>query len=74
MKDVCSPINKPRGGQASSPGKLVNVKHSAIFGRRDAGPSNLSPGGPRPPAGEPDPFPAASRTGGAINVAWDARK
>jgi hypothetical protein len=50
MKEVCSPLNKPRGGLAvGDPGKLVKVKHTAIY-NSDAGPSKLSPGGraPRP--------------------------
>jgi hypothetical protein len=73
MKEVCSPLNKPRGGSVGDPGKLVKVKHTAIY-NNDVGPSKLAPGGPRPPAGEPDPFPAASRTGGTISVTSDILK
>ena len=28
MKDVCSPINKPKGPTAGSPAQLVKVKHA----------------------------------------------
>jgi hypothetical protein len=76
MKDVCSPINKPRDGQAGDPGKLVKVKHTAVYGsRNDAGASKPSPP-PRTLAqlADPDPHPAASRTGGTTSVAWDTRK
>jgi hypothetical protein len=69
-------LNKPKAPQVSNPGKLPtspgafsdpgNVKRSDNRQRSDAlPPRNLS---------DPDPHPAASRTGGTISVAWDARK
>jgi hypothetical protein len=74
MREVCSPINKPKGPQAGDVGKLPtspgafsdpgNVKRSDRK-RSDALPRNLS---------DPDPFPAANRTGATINIALDARK
>ena len=51
MKDVNSPINKPR--PASSPA-LPKVKHAPIY--QGGGSSKLSSGGPRPSPGDPDPF------------------
>ena len=51
MRDVSSPINKPR--PASSP-KLIKVEHAPIY--EGGGPSKLSSGGPRPSPGDPDPF------------------
>jgi hypothetical protein len=76
MKEVRSPICTPKGPQAGGPGKLPtspgafsdpgNVKRSDNRQRADAlPPRNLS---------DPDPFPAASRTGATINIALDARK
>jgi hypothetical protein len=66
MKDVCSPINKHRGGQAGDPGKLVKVKHTAVYGsRNDAGPSKLSQVGRYAPGTLID---------GQITVASDPRK
>jgi hypothetical protein len=44
IREVCSPISKPKGPQAGNAGKLVKVKHTAIY-NSDAGPSKLSPGG-----------------------------
>jgi hypothetical protein len=70
MKEVCSPISKSKGPTASNSGKLPaspgafsdpgNVKRSDALP-----PRNLS---------DPDPHPAASRTGATINIALDARK
>jgi hypothetical protein len=72
MKEVRSPICTPKGPQAGNAGKLVKIKHAAIY-NSDAGPSKLSPGGRRNLA-DPDPHPAASRTGGTISATWDTRK
>jgi hypothetical protein len=76
MKEVRSPICTPKGPQASNPGKLPtspgafsnpdNAKYSWGQKRGDAlPPRNLS---------DPDPFPAANRTGATINIALDPRK
>jgi hypothetical protein len=76
MKEVRSPICTPKGPQASNSGKLPispgafsnpdNAKYAGGQKRGDAlPPRNLS---------DPDPHPAASRTGGTISVAWDTRK
>jgi hypothetical protein len=54
MKDVCSPMNKPKGPVAGSPAKLVKVKHADVY--EGGGSSKLSSGGPRPSPGDPDPF------------------
>ena len=53
MKTVCSPVNKPKG-PASSPSKLIKVKHAPIY--EGGGSSKLSSGGPRPSPGDPHPF------------------
>ena len=75
IHEVCSPMSKPKGPQASNAGKLPtspgafsdpgNVKRSDRKRSDALPPRNLS---------DPDPHPAASRTGGTISVAWDARK
>jgi hypothetical protein len=73
MKDVCSPINKPRGGLASNPGELNKVKHVPVYGppvTGARGDQSLPPaitaalsttisGGRN--AVDPDPFPPPSR-------------
>jgi hypothetical protein len=64
MKDVCSPINRPRGPAASNPAKLIKVKHTAIY-NSNAGPSKLSSVGRYAPGTLID---------GQITVASDARK
>jgi hypothetical protein len=72
--EVRSPISKPKAPQAgdvdklpTSPGAFSNPdKYAGGQRRSDAlPPRNLS---------DPDPHPAASRTGGMISVAWDMRK
>jgi hypothetical protein len=45
MKDVCSPMNKPKGPTVGSPAQLVKVKHAPVYGSpatggRSAGPSS----------------------------------
>ena len=73
MKDVCSPINKPKGPTAGSPAQLVKVKHADVYGPPATGSRNA---GPPPPAisatisvtraggrnlSDPDPFPPPGR-------------
>ena len=70
MKDVCSPMNKPKGPTAGSPGKLVKVKHAPVYGPpatggRDAPRASLTAdvtvrtGGRN--LSDPDPFPPPDR-------------
>jgi hypothetical protein len=75
MREVCSPLNKPKGPTAKNAGKLPTSpgafsnpdKYGSGQKRGDALASQRNPS-------DPDPFQAASRTGGTISIAWDARK
>ena len=75
MKDVCSPLNKPKGPTAGSPAQPVKVKHAPIYGGggpseggRDAGSSSpaisgvisVTRAGGRN-LSDPDPFPPPGR-------------
>jgi hypothetical protein len=63
MKDVCSPINKPRdqGGRG--------VKHAAVYGTRSDA-QRMGPG-PDRPFMQPDPFRPMT---GTIDIVPDRRK
>ena len=73
MKDVCSPLNKPKGPSGGSPAKLVKVSHAPVYGPpatggRDAGSSSPAMSGviSVTRAGgrnlsDPDPFPPPGR-------------
>jgi hypothetical protein len=73
MREVCSPLNKPKGPQAGGPGKLPtspgafsdpgNVKRSDRKRSDALPPRNLS---------DPDPHPAASRSGQPATAPIDA--
>jgi hypothetical protein len=70
MKDVCSPINKPKGPSAGSPAQRVKVKHAPIYGPPSAQVGNaprasltadvtVRTGGRN--LSDPDPFPPPDR-------------
>jgi hypothetical protein len=59
IKDVCPPFVKWPKPQPlpHAPAKSRGVEHSAIYSAKGQGDSGVA-SIPRPPAGEPDPFPA----------------
>ena len=74
MRDVCSPLNTPKGGRAGSPATLTKVKHGSVYGPPATGGSRDA--GSSPPAisaaisvtraggrnlSDPDPFPPPDR-------------
>jgi hypothetical protein len=64
---VCSPINKPKGPQASKPGELVaGAKHAAVYQGAPLVPSKMSMGRGR--------YAPGALIDGQISVALDTRK
>jgi hypothetical protein len=73
MKDVCSPINKPKGPAAGSPAQLVKMRHAPVYGPSAAGGRDAGSSSPAISAaisvtrtggrnfGDPDPFPPPDR-------------